>query len=166
MKYVAVGRILSTHGLKGEVSFRYYNKEERERFKSYKNFFIFEAEGPIQLKARSIREKKDLFIIKFEGIEKIEEVERFVGKELFVSELELPPLEPGEFYLYELEGLFVYNEKDELIGKVEGVLEKKGVPVLVVSGKREIYVPLVEDFIISIEIEKKSMKIKEELLMV
>jgi len=163
MKYVSVGRIISTHGLRGEVTFKYYNEDKRN-MERYHQFFLFEGESVFPLKVESVRQKKDVFLLKFQGVETIEEAKRLVRKELFVREEDLPPLEDGEFYLYQLEGLSAYNERGELMGKVQGVLESRGVPILVILGEKETYVPFAEDFLLCVDVKEGFIRVREGLL--
>lgn len=161
MKYVSVGRIVSTHGLKGEVAFKYYN-EDKEKIHRYAVFFLFEEGKTYPLRVSSVREKKGLFLLRFDGVNTIEHAQRLVGKELFVREEDLPPLEEGEFYLYQLEGLSAYNEKGESMGTVTGILESKGVPILVIKGESERYIPFAEDFVTSVDLRRGVIRIRVE----
>ena len=161
MKYVPVGRALGAHGLKGEIKFRYYN-EVKEDFLRYE--FLFHKKGNLyeKLELAGKRSQKGLFYIKFIGLESPEEVSPLVNSELFVREEDLPRLESDEYYDYQLIGLDVADRKGGKVGKVKGVVHTKANDLLKVSaGREEVFIPLTEDFVVSIDLEGSSIVVEE-----
>ncbi|MCX8111326.1 MAG: ribosome maturation factor RimM [Syntrophorhabdaceae bacterium] len=164
MKCVSIGRVISTHGLKGEVKFWYYN-EEREGLNRYNNFLVRQRDEWIELKPERIRFQKDIFYIKFFGYDGLEKVTPFINKELFVKEEDLPGLGPDEYYDYQLIGLDVVNKSGELLGKVDYIMHTKANDVIVVKGDREILIPMIDTFVISIDIERSIINVKGDDLL-
>ena len=165
MKWIPVGNVVSTHGLKGEVKFRYYN-EVKEDFLRYASLFVKEHNRVTELKPTGKRLQKGFFYIKFEGFESTDEVFFLLNKELFVREEDLPQPGKDEYYDYQLIGLDVLNQRDEKIGKVEAILHTKANNIIVVTGKEEISVPMIEEYISEIDLESSSIKIREDILLV
>ena len=165
MRYIPVGRVISTHGVGGEVKFRYYN-DAKEGFLRYTTLFVEHGAERIELKSTGIRSQKGFFYIRFEGLKNPEEVFSLMDKELSVREEDLPQLDEDAYYDYQLIGLDVLNRKDEKIGKVERVFHTKANDIIVVMGKKEIFIPMVEGYIARIDLKGSFIKIDEEAFLV
>lgn len=161
MKHVPIGRVLSTRGLKGEVKFHYYN-DEKEVFHGYTSFFIKEEGGWSRLRPEHVRFHNGFFLVTFEGFTDVDEITPFIGKELYVKEDDLPPPDEDEYYEYQLMGLEVFNGKRDKLGTVEGIIRTGRQTVLVVKGEKETLIPMVDDFIIGIDLEKNSILVSGE----
>jgi 16S rRNA processing protein RimM len=163
MRWVPVGRVLSTHGIRGEVRFHYYN-EVKEEFLRYASLYAEKDGTIIEIRPASVRSHKNLFLIRFKGLKSPEEVSFLVKKELLVREGDLPQLNADEYYEYQLIGLTVLNSAGEEIGKVDGMLHTQANDTLVVSGKQDILVPMIEGYIVEINLERSFIKVREDLL--
>ena len=162
MEFIPVGRVLSAHGLKGEVKFRYYNETAADSLQ-YPSFFVDRVGRKTEVKPTRIRRQKNLFLIKFEKLDSIEDVGFLLGKELFVSETDLPVLGEDEYYDYQLIGLDVRTEAGKVIGKVQSVMHIRERDVLIVEGHREVLVPMTEDHIVKISLTE-GVQVREEAL--
>ncbi len=165
MGNIPVGRVVSTHGTKGEVKFRYYN-EASEEFYGYASFIANRGGQDIELRPWQVRFHKGLFLMAFEGFESIESVGFLLNQELFVRETDLPPVQEDEYYEYQLIGLDVVNEKDEFLGKVKEILHTGAQGVIVATGAEELLIPMVSDYIIRIDIPESKIVVSEESLLV
>lgn len=163
MRWIPVGRVLSTHGIRGEVQFHYYN-EAKEEFLRYASLYAEKDEKIVEIKPASVRSHKNLLLIRFKGLRSPEEVSFLVKKELLVREGDLPRLNDDEYYDYQLIGLSVLNSAGEEIGKVDGMLHTQANDTLAVSGKQEVMVPMIEGYIIEINLERSFIKIQEDML--
>jgi 16S rRNA processing protein RimM len=163
MKWIPVGKIVSTQGMQGEVKFYYYN-EVREDFLRYTSLFVVKDDVKTEIRPARVRFQKNLIYIHFEGISGVEEAAALVNKELFVREEDLVSLEDGEYYEYQLIGLDVINVRKEKIGSVESILHTGANDVLVVAGAKGLTVPLVEGFVVEIDVKKGFVCVDEEAL--
>ncbi|HEY3275463.1 MAG TPA: ribosome maturation factor RimM [Syntrophorhabdaceae bacterium] len=164
MKYIPIGRAVGTHGLKGEVKVSYYN-EAKDDFLRYASLFVRKGDEYAELHPIGRRIQKNLYLIKLKGFETPEEVFPLLNKELFVREEDLPALEDGEYYDYQLMGLNVTNRKNEIIGVVKAVVHTKGQDLLTVAtGGEEIFIPLTEEFIEKVNLKDSSIIIDESAL--
>ena len=93
-----------------------------------------------------------------------EKVSFLINQELCVREEDLPPLDNDEYYDYQLIGLHVTNHKDDKIGMVTQVIHTGANSIIVVTGKEEILVPMVEGIIVRIDLEDSFIAIDEEAL--
>ncbi len=152
MKYIPIGRILSTHGVNGEVKFRYYN-EVKEDFSSYTSLFVQQDCQYRELKLSRARIHKELFLLLLEGLDSPEKARFLANKEVFVREDALPALDDGAYYDYQLIGLSVLNDHNEEAGRVSAVLHRHGMDFLVViDGGEERFLPMLDDHIAEINI--------------
>ncbi|MCX7858139.1 MAG: ribosome maturation factor RimM [Deltaproteobacteria bacterium] len=158
--YIPIGQIISAHGIKGEVKFRYYNEVYQDFFR-YTSLY-YDSEGKkFELKVKKSRFKDQIFIVKFYEISDRTSAEKLKGKVLYVKQKDLPELAEGEYYLFQLIGLNVKNTREESIGLVKDVLSIGPNHILVVEGKEEKMIPMVEDFIVSINLKEKTLKVRE-----
>ncbi|OPX98604.1 MAG: Ribosome maturation factor RimM [Syntrophorhabdus sp. PtaB.Bin006] len=165
MRCIPVGKVVAEHGLRGEVKFKYYN-EVAEGFSEYTSLYAERDGRQTELRPTEIRFQKGFFYIKFEGLDRPETVSFLVNQELCVREEDLPPLDNDEYYDYQLIGLDVTNHRGEKIGKVEQILHTGANDVMVVTGTREIFVPMVEGYISEIDLASSCITIDEDALLV
>jgi len=165
MGFIPVGKVVADHGLGGAVKFKYYN-EDAENFYRYSSLITNKNERQAELKLTEVRFSKGFFYLKFEGLNSPEQVSFLINQELFVREEDLPPLENDEYYDYQLIGLHVVNHSGELIGTVSQVIHTGVNDIIVVKGKEEILVPMVEGLISKIDLKDSLITISEDALRV
>jgi 16S rRNA processing protein RimM len=165
MRCIPVGIVVADHGLKGEVKFRYYN-EVAEGFLQYTSLLAEKDGRQTELRPAGTRFQKGFFYITFEGLDSPEKVSFLINRELSVREEDLPPLDKEEYYDYQLIGLNVVNKRGEKIGTVGQILHTGPHEVIVVTGAREILIPMVEGHISKIDLECSSIMVDEEALLV
>ena len=152
MKVVPIGRILSSHGIKGEVKFRYYN-EVQEDLSSYTSFLILRDGEYAELKPLRRRYGKGFFYILFEGVHDPDDARRLANQEVFVREEDLPELRGNEYYDYQLVGLEVRDHLHRPMGVVKSIFHTKKDDILVVEGKGEIFIPMNDEYIQSVRVD-------------
>lgn len=154
--YISVGKVLSTHGLKGEIKVAHSGG-----ILSYGNVFHVVYENPngalIKLKIQKNKNFGSYSILSFEGINRIEQVEGLVGQVLYLHKNEFPKKEENEFFIYELIGLSPRsNLQIQREFKLEKVLENPAHPILVFrSEDKEILVPFISQFVGEINLTEK-----------
>jgi 16S rRNA processing protein RimM len=161
MKRIPLGRVVSTHGIKGEVKFKYYNEVDEDIYK-YTSFSARKGSREIILNPAAINPHKGHFRMRFQGLDSIEEVSFLVNQELTVGEDDLPEPDENEYYEYRLLGLDVLDEKDGKIGTVGRIMHTKGNDILVVTGEKEMFVPMTEEYILAVDLKSSYIKIRLE----
>jgi 16S rRNA processing protein RimM len=155
-----IGRVAKPHGVSGKIKIDYFG-EDLNHFLLYREIFIKDHTGRLQ--AYDISEvvpQTSRLIIKVKGIERREEVEPLVGREIFIKMKSLPDLEEGEHYWFEILGMVVETEKGKRIGRIKEILPTGANDVYVVEGKsREIFLPAIEEVIQSIDVKAGRMKV-------
>lgn len=165
MGLIPVGRVLSTHGIRGEVKFKYYN-EAADEFYRYVSFIAKKGTEEVVLRPVQVRPHKGFFLIKFAGLDNPDGITFLLNKQLFVDERDLPALEEDEYYEYQLIGMDVINERNDRIGRVGEIIHTGAQSVMVVSGKQEFMIPMVDEFIVQIDLPGSSIMVKEDPFLV
>lgn len=163
MRFIPVGRVVAGHGLSGTVKFQYYN-EDVDQFYFYTSLYIEENEGQIKLNPTEVRFSKGFFYLKFEGLNSPEKVSFLINQELCVREDDLPSLDNEEYYDYQLIGLNVVNHNNDFIGKVTQIVHTGANDIIVVAGKQEMLIPMVEGLILRIDLKESLIVIDEDAL--
>ncbi len=151
-----IGVINNTHGLKGEVKV-FPTTDDTARFKKLKGCFVRKKDGVKELKCTSCRFFKNLVILKFEGLDRIEDVEPLKGLDLYVTRENAVPLKEGEYYIADVLGADVVDEDGNHIGILKDVLKTGANDVYEVtmdSGK-QVLLPVIPDCVLNRDIENK-----------
>ncbi|WP_166238022.1 ribosome maturation factor RimM [Paenibacillus turpanensis] len=163
-KMFNVGKIVNTHGIRGDVKVLAQTDFPEERFAKGSELLAVHPEDPSKQKmftVESAREQKGLYYIKFNGITNINEIEPFKGWELKITEDQLIELEEDEFYYHEIVGCEVYSEEGELLGKVKEILTPGANDVWVVGRPKgkDLLIPYINDVVLDVNIEEKKVKV-------
>jgi 16S rRNA processing protein RimM len=159
---VTIGIVLRPHGIRGEVVVEPLTDNE-ERFSTLDEVRVVRPSGnSVRLKVGSIFPHKGRLVIHFEGIRSIEDAETLRAAELRIPVASLPPLPAGSYYHHELRGLEVRVESGESIGTVTDLWETGATPVLVIHDDkaRETLLPLVDAFILQVDVKGGFMRVK------
>jgi 16S rRNA processing protein RimM len=155
-----VGRVIKPHGIRGKIKIDYFG-EDFSNFPLYREVFIEDRLG--KFRAYEILEvisQPPRLILCLNGIEKAEEVQSLVGKEIFVNKEALPDLPQGEYYWREILGMGVETAEGKRIGKVKEIFRTGAHDVYVLEGeKREILLPATEDVVQNVDLERRVIKV-------
>ena len=122
-EYFQVGVIVKAHGLKGEVNV-FPTTEDPQRFKKLKKVYLETGrDGRMELHVEKVRFTNKFVIVKFKEFNDINEVERFRQKELIIPREDAIALEPGEYYLGDLEGMKIVDEDGKELGILKQVIQ-------------------------------------------
>jgi len=157
---VAIAKAVKTHGLSGEIVAQILT-DFPERFGYTEKVFSVSPKGQIQrLEIESFWFQKNRVVLKFVGIDSIEEAKKLVGCEICIHESEVVELEEDEFFDWQLIGCIVETIQGEKIGEVTEVMHGVASEILVVQGpKKDHLIPFVNAICPEVDIEKKIIKI-------
>lgn len=149
-----VGVITQTHGIKGEVKV-FPTTDDAQRFKKLKKVTLDNGKERRELEITSVKFFKNLVILKFKGIDDINEVEKYKKAALFVTRVDAVPLGENEYFIADLIGLKVVSDEGEELGTLDDVLQTGANDVYVVKNDKgeEILVPAIKDCVKSVDIE-------------
>ena len=155
-----VGIISSTHGIKGEVKV-FPTTDDINRFKNLKEVILDTGKEQKILEIEGVKFFKQFAILKFKGIDNINDVTAYKGNSLFVTRQNAIKLKENEYFIADLEGIHVESETGESIGTLKEVMLTGANDVYVVEmdDKREVLIPAIKQCILSIDIENKIMKV-------
>lgn len=153
-----VGVISSTHGIKGEVKV-FPTTDDVNRFKKLKKVILDAGKEKIDLEIESVKFFKQFAILKFKGIDNINDIEKYKGKDLLVSRENAVPLEENEFFICDLIDCMGYDEEGNEVGTLTEVLQTGANDVFVfkTAAGKEILVPYIEQCVISIDVANKKV---------
>ena len=162
MNYIETGEIVSVHGIKGEVKVYPWADypeflEEFDRFYIKVNKMHYKA-----FDAEEVRCHKNMVLIKFEGVDTVEQARELIGKVINLDRDEIE-LEEGTYFIEDLIGCKVINdETEEEIGTVQAVDNFGASDVYTIEGEggKEYMFPAVDEFLVSTDIDKKEIRIK------
>ena len=158
MKWVPVGTIPRTHGLKGEFKF-HPQVTDPEILQNLNRLKFQGSEGQeTEQEVVSLRGIPGKLIIKFKGIDTIDDAEAYTGQTVLALETDFKKLPDGEYYWFQVIGLNVYDEDGRHFGQVEDIIETGSNDVYVVrGGAREILIPMIDWVVKSIDLEEKKL---------
>ncbi|WP_304018022.1 ribosome maturation factor RimM [Fenollaria timonensis] len=156
MDLIKIAKIVSAHGLNGEVKIFPYT-DDLNGFKEYNEIYIDGEE--LEIISQKIASK--FIVLKLKGFDYIDDVKRLIDKDVFIDKAQMPSLDEGEYYIHELIAMEVFSEADEFIGIVKDVMETSANHVLVVDHDgKEALIPFVKAFIKELDLKHRKIKVK------
>ncbi len=155
-----VGIISSTHGVRGEVKV-FPTTDDSNRFKKLREVLLDTGKEQLSMKIEHVKFFKQFVILKFTGIDNINEVEKYKGKSLYVTREHAVKLKKDEYYIADLIGIRVMDESGEALGTLKDVMETGANDVYVIALKdgRELLLPAIRQCILEVDIEQMIMKV-------
>lgn len=155
-----VGVITSTHGIKGEVKV-FPTTDDVKRFKKGINLILETGKEQLDLEVEGVKFFKQFVILKFKGIDDINQIEKYKRKELFVTREHAVKLKKDEYFIADLIGLSVIDEEDNTIGVLGDVMETGANDVYVVkmADEKEVLIPAIKQCILEVNVEEGFVKV-------
>lgn len=148
-----VGVIANTHGIRGEVKV-FPTTDDMTRFKRLKEVLLDTGKEYLSLEIAQVRFFKNLVILKFKGIDNINDIEKYKGKSLMVSREHAVALEENEYFIADLIGLRAVSDEGEELGTLEDVLQTGANDIYVICkpGEDELLVPAIRDCVKKVDL--------------
>lgn len=155
-----VGIISSTHGIRGEVKV-FPTTDKVQRFQQLKQVILDTGKERIDLEVENVKFFKQFVILKFKGIDTIDAIEPYRGKDLLVTREHAVPLEEGEYFIADLIGLRVVSDQGEELGILKDVLQTGANDVYIVDRKekKELLIPAIHQCILKIDLDISIMTV-------
>lgn len=155
-----VGVITSTHGVRGEVKV-FPTTDEPKRFKKLKEVILDTGKEQRTLEIEQVKFFKNMVILKFKGLDNINEVEKYRQKSLLVTRKNAVKLQKDEYFIADLIGIQAIDEDDEELGVITDVIQTGANDVYVISKENEqdLLVPAIKECILEVNVKKKYVKI-------
>lgn len=155
-----VGVIASTHGIKGEVKV-FPTTDDAKRFLEIKKVTMDTGKEELELEIEGVKFFKKFAILKFKGIDNINDIEKYKGKELYVPRTEAQGLGQNEYFVADLIGLKVTEDSGRTLGILKDVMETGANDVYVVEmeDKKELLIPAIRQCILKVDVEAGEMEV-------
>lgn len=150
-----VGKIVNTHGLKGEVKVIPLTDDP----KRYNELDFVLIDG-IERKIQGCKYQKDRVIVKIEGINTIEEAEKYKNKYMEIPREYAVPLEEDTYYIADIIGCTVYDTNGKDLGQIYDVIQTKNNDVYWIRKPKELLIPVLLEIVTDIDIENRKITIK------
>ncbi|WP_123054071.1 ribosome maturation factor RimM [Clostridium sp. JN-1] len=154
-KFLAIGQIINTHGINGEVKV-YPLTDDIKRFKNLKKVYIDGEEN----KVVSCKVQPKVVILKIEGIDSIDEAIKYKQKYIEVPREDAVKLQEGSYFIADIIGCDVIDENGIEYGKVADVIQTKNNDVYWIKEGKELLIPALKNIVVNIDVENKKITIK------
>ena len=159
-QFLQGGVISSTHGIRGEVKV-FPTTDDATRFKQLKSVLLDTGKERIGLEIQSVKFFKQFVIVKFKGIDNINDIERYKGRSLLVSREDAVELDKDEYYIADLIGMDVFTEEGHF-GVLRDVMETGANEVYIVDSDShgEVLIPAIRQCVLNVDPEENRMTVR------
>lgn len=155
-----VGIITSTHGVRGEVKV-YPTTDDPGRFRRLKEVVLDTGREKLNLEIEGVKFFKQFVILKFKGLDNINDIEKYRQKSLYVTRKNAVRLQRDEYFIADLIGLKVQDEDGTELGTVKDVIETGANDVYEVemADGRSLLLPAIKQCILNVDVENGMMQV-------
>lgn len=155
-----VGVITSTHGIRGEVKV-FPTTDDAKRFKDLKQVILDTGKTTLPLEVEGVKFFKQFVIVKFKGMDRIEDVERYRRCAILVERKDAVPLEEDEYFIADLIGLEAVTEDGGVLGTLRDVIETGANDVYVIESPQygQVLVPAIRECILGVDLEGGKIRV-------
>ncbi len=155
-----VGIITSTHGVRGEVKV-FPTTDDVKRFKRLKEVILDTGKDKINLEIEGVKFFKQMVILKFKGIDTLNDVEQYRQKSIYVTRANAVRLSKDEYFVADLIGLQVIDEENNDLGTLVDVMSTGANDVYVINlpDGRELLLPAIKQCILNVDINNNRIQV-------
>ena len=148
-----VGIITSTHGVRGEVKV-YPTTDDPRRFRRLKEVVLDTGKEKMNLEIEGVKFFKQFVILKFKGLDNINDIEKYRQKSLYVTRKNAVRLQRDEYFIADLIGLKVQDEDGKELGTVKDVIETGANDVYEVemADGKSLLLPAIKQCILNVDV--------------
>ncbi len=156
MEKILIGKITSAVGLKGEVKVYNYS-DSTEIYENTPQIYVDDELMDVQ----SVRTQKNMVVLKLEGFSDRTAAEKARGRQLFVTEDDLPELPEGQFYVRDLIGMEVFSDEGQRLGPVTDVIQNTAQDIFEIEMEdgRKVLIPKVDSYVLKIDGESRRITV-------
>ena len=156
-----VGIITSTHGVRGEVKV-YPTTDDPRRFRRLKEVVLDTGKEKMNLEIEGVKFFKQFVILKFKGLDNINDIEKYRQKSLYVTRKNAVRLQRDEYFIADLIGLKVQDEDGKELGTVKDVIETGANDVYEVemADGKSLLLPAIKQCILNVDVENGTMQVQ------
>ena len=160
-EYFEIGQIVNTNGLKGVLKIKPFTDDIKE-FEDFESIYVQRKNELIEFKIEEVRYVKNMVLLKLQGIDDINEAEKYRNLYIKVNRNVMPKLPEDSYYIVDFLECEVYTEEGELLGKVDDVFNTGSNDVYVVKDElgKQILLPAIGEVIKNVDISNKKIIVK------
>lgn len=150
-----VGQIVNTFGIKGFVKIYPY-VDDITRFDNLKKVHIKSKKNDEELQIEEVKYQKNMVLVKFKGIETVENAEKLRNSFVEIDRADAIPLEEGQYFIADLLGLDVFLDNGEKLGILEDIYNTGSSDIYVVKNElgKQFLLPYIDEVIKQINLEE------------
>ena len=159
-KQLQVGVISSTHGVRGEVK-GFPTTDDVTRFRQLKKVYLDTGREMLPLEIQNVKFFKQFAILKFKGIDNINDIEKYRGKSLMIDREDAVDLDEDEYFIADMIGMKVYTEDGSEFGMLKDVMETGANDVYIIDSLEhgEVLIPAIRECILDVDMDEERMTI-------
>lgn len=156
-----VGVFANTHGVRGEIKV-FPTTDDATRFKKLKTLYLDKGAELMKLEVSSVRFFKNMVIMKFKGIDNINDIEKYKGKDLLIERKQAVPLQENEYFICDIIGSKVVTEDGQEVGTLKEVLQTGANDVYVVKTAegKEVLLPVIDECVLDVDTDEKIVTVR------
>lgn len=160
-EYFEIGQIVNTNGLKGTLKIKPFTDDIKE-FETFKSIYIQKGKELIEFKIEKVGYIKNMVLLKLQGIDDIDEAEKYRNMYVKVNRTALPDLPDNTYYIVDLLDCEVITIEGEKLGKVEDVFNTGSNDIYAVRDDlgKQILIPVIKEVIKQVDIPNKKIIVK------
>lgn len=155
-----IGKIVNTHGIRGDVRVLSNSDFKDIRFKVGNKLEISGRNHQLTIEIEKWSQHKNFDILKFVGFDNINDVEKFKNCLLLGEPLTNDALGSGEYFLDDIIGLTAIDDQGNELGQIIDINLQSAQPLLLIKKDKTSMIPYVDEFVKAIDLEKGQMVIK------
>ena len=159
-KQLQVGVISSTHGVRGEVKV-FPTTDDVTRFRQLKTVYLDTGREMLPLEIQNVKFFKQFAILKFKGIDNINDIEKYRGKSLMIDREDAVDLDEDEYFIADMIGMKVCTEDGSEFGTLKDVMETGANDVYIIDSLEhgEVLIPAIRECILDVDMDEERMTI-------
>lgn len=159
-KQLQVGVISSTHGVRGEVKV-FPTTDDVTRFRQLKKVYLDTGREMLPLEIQNVKFFKQFAILKFKGIDNINDIEKYRGKSLMIDREDAVDLDEDEYFIADMIGMKVCTEDGSEFGTLKDVMETGANDVYIIDSLEhgEVLIPAIRECILDVDMYEECMTI-------
>ena len=160
MELLEVGKIVNTHGLRGEIKAVPWT-DYPEVFEDIEYVYVKRGEEEKELKINNVRYQKSNLILKIDGIDDIDEAQKYKNLIMYAPREMLGPLPEGVHYIADLIGLEVVTDDGRSVGTIEDVFNTGSNDIYDIKreGKKNMLLPVIDEVVLDVDTDAKKVTV-------
>ena len=161
MDLLEVGKIINTHGLRGDVKVMPWT-DTPDVFEDFETLYIKKGKEMLPVTVATVKYQKNNLIVKFKEYNDINEVEVLKNSVLYADRADLGELPEGVYYIADLIGMTVKKENGDVVGTVDDVLQTGANDIYSVkrNGMKDLLIPVIDEVVLSVDTDSREITVR------